>query len=88
MAEARAHNFTEARRLFIRALALNPRHIPAIGGLAHAEALAGNLHSARNLYARALQVRARLQFGIVPMPTAVCGLGSRRRDGLVWSFAT
>ena len=57
MAEARANNFPEARRLFIKALALNPRHIPAIGGLAHAESLAGNLHSARNLYARALQVR-------------------------------
>ena len=60
MAEARASNFPEARRLFLKALALNPRHIPAIGGLAHAESLAGNLHSARNLYARALQVRARL----------------------------
>ena len=60
MAEARANNLPEARRLFIKALALNPRHIPAIGGLAHAESLAGNLHSARNLYARALQVRARL----------------------------
>ena len=60
MAEARAKNFPEARRLFIKALALNPRHIPAIGGLAHAESLAGNLHSARNLYARALKVRARL----------------------------
>ena len=60
MAEARAKNFPEARRLFIKALALNPRHIPAIGGLAHAESLAGNLHSARNLYARALKVRVRL----------------------------
>ena len=60
VAEARASNFPEARRLFLKALALNPRHIPAIGGLAHAESLAGNLHSARNLYARALQVRARL----------------------------
>ena len=53
-------NFSEARRLFIKALALNPRHIPAIGGLAYAESLAGNLHSARNFYARALQVRVRL----------------------------
>ena len=60
MAEARASNFPEARKLFIKALALNPRHIPAIGGLAHAESLAGNLHSARNLYARALQVGAKL----------------------------
>ncbi len=56
MAETRQKNFPEARRLFMKALALNPRHIPAIGGLAHAEFQAGELHSARNLYARALQV--------------------------------
>ena len=56
VAETRQKNFPEARRLFMKALALNPRHIPAIGGLAHAESQAGELHSARNLYARALQV--------------------------------
>ena len=56
MAETRQKNFPEARRLFMKALALNPRHVPAIGGLAHAEFQAGELRSARNLYARALQV--------------------------------
>lgn len=56
VAETRRKNFPEARRLFMKALALNPRHVPAIGGLAHAEFQAGELHCARNLYARALQV--------------------------------
>ena len=56
VAETRQKNFSEARKLFTKALALNPRHIPAIGGLAHAEFQAGELHCARNLYARALQV--------------------------------
>jgi tetratricopeptide (TPR) repeat protein len=58
VAETKQSNFEEARRLFLKALTLKPRHIPAIGGLAHAESLAGELHSARNLYARALKVGA------------------------------
>ena len=58
VAETKQRNFAEARRLFLKALTLEPRHIPAIGGLAHAESLAGELHSARNLYARALKVGA------------------------------
>lgn len=56
VAESRAKNFTAARELFGRALALNPRHVPALTALAQTEACAGQLQAARNLYARALQV--------------------------------
>lgn len=56
MAEMRARNFNGARDMFTRALALNPRHVPALAACAQCEGLAGRLNAARNLYARALQV--------------------------------
>jgi Tfp pilus assembly protein PilF len=57
VAESEAKNFSAARQLFGRALALNPRHVPALAALARSEGMAGQLQAARNLYARALQVR-------------------------------
>lgn len=56
VAQARVKNFKAARALFIRALALNPRHVPALAAWADAERSAGAVQAARNLYARALQV--------------------------------
>ncbi len=56
VAESNAKNFGAARELFGRALALNPRHVPALTALARCEAMAGHLQAARNLYSRALQV--------------------------------
>lgn len=56
VAETRAKNFKAARDIFARALALNPRHVPALAACAHCEGLAGQTNAARNLYARALQV--------------------------------
>jgi len=56
VAEMRARNFNVARDMFVRALALNPRHVPALAACAQCEGLVGHLNAARNLYARALQV--------------------------------
>ena len=41
MAHAKARNHGAARELFIRALALNPRHVPAMAAWAEAERCAG-----------------------------------------------
>lgn len=43
MAHAKAGNHGAARELFIRALALNPRHVPAMAAWAEAERCAGAL---------------------------------------------
>lgn len=56
----RAENFKAARDMFARALALNPRDVPALAACAHCEGLAGQTNAARNLYARALQVTLQL----------------------------
>ena len=59
VAETRARHFKAARDIFARALALNPRHVPALAACAYCEGLAGQTNAARNLYARALQVSHR-----------------------------
>ena len=76
VAQARVRNYRAARELFIKALALNPRHVPALAAWAEAERCAGQVQAARNLFARAVQARTHASCSGTPSGKGTSGTGT------------